>query len=220
MNDLTTNPQSSLPSRQTWSALSAPLKGLLLAGSFSAIADAPAMLAEVEQALPELRREATRAATRAEIMAVLSQRFAVYPQPERTDGEWSAWWGDYVNALDDLPPSAIEAGMAAYVKGPDSEFFPKPGKIRELAKTSPNRLAAAVQTGQRAIACAQGRRQEAAPVAEPAPTASVAELMADFAKQMAARNPAPTPTRPPVSGPVDGSGITQAMRDRMARDRT
>jgi hypothetical protein len=35
--------------------------------------------------------------------------------------------------------------MAEYVRQPDSEFFPKPGKLRELAQKVPNRMARAVQ---------------------------------------------------------------------------
>jgi hypothetical protein len=42
-------------------------------------------------------------------------------------------------------PAAIEAGMAEYVRQVDSEFFPKPGKLRELAQKVPNRMARAVQ---------------------------------------------------------------------------
>jgi hypothetical protein len=123
--------------------------------------------------MPVLHHEATRGATPVEIAQVLSQRFALFPQPDRSEGEWGAWWADYNSALEDMCPAAIEAGMAEYVRQPDSEFFPKPGKLRELAQKVPNRMARAVQAAERA------------------------------------------PTLPPISGPVDERGLTQAMRDHM-----
>lgn len=177
-------------------------------------------MAEAERSFAVIRREATRSASPEEIARVLAPRFALYPQPTRTDAEWAAWWADYTNALDDLPPSAIEAAMAAYVKGADSEFFPKPGRIRDLAKTTPNPLASACEGVRRNIERRQRQTQieHAPPRSEPAPKQSVAEMMAEFNKAMAEKAPAPRPTRPPVSGPVDASGITALMRQRMERD--
>jgi hypothetical protein len=178
----------------------------------------PALMAEAEQSMAVIRSEATRSATNEEIARILAARFALYPQPVRTDAEWAAWWADYTNALDDMPPSAIEAGMAAYVKGPDSEFFPKPGRIRELAKTTPNPLAMTCEALRRNIERRQRTLEhvEPAPKAEPVPKESVRELMADFKAQMAARNPArPPPTLKPTNGPIDERGLTQAMRDHM-----
>lgn len=193
----------------------------MLAGRSDLIAAAPSLLAEAERALPALRQDALRPASPAEIMHVLSMRFAVYPQPDRTDSEWAAWWSDYTAALDDLPASAIEAGMAAYVKAPDSEFFPKPGRIRELARTVPNRLAAAVQTAAYALHHAQVRatdRPEEGAVATPVEGGreAVRTMLADFHKRLAENSPPPKPERPPVSGPVDERGLTQTMRDHMA----
>jgi hypothetical protein len=84
-----------------------------------------------------LIEEARKPATEQQIKQIIGSRFALFPQPERTDAEWSAWWADYLSALDDLTPAAIEAGMAAWVRSIDAEFMPKPGKLRELAKTTP-----------------------------------------------------------------------------------
>lgn len=194
----------------------------LLDGRSSQIAEDRQLLAEVTKALPALRQEATQPASEAEIIRILSQRFALYPQPDRTDGEWAAWWADYTNALDDLPPSAIEAGMAEYVKGSDSEFFPKPGRIRELAKTSPNRMAMAVEAARNAIRHAEvlehAKQRSEAPTAPQteADKDRVRAMLAEFARQMAEKAPKPKPAPPPVSGPVDEQGLTQLMRQRLA----
>ena len=184
------------------------------------------LLAECERALPVLRHEATRGSTSREIIAVLSKRFAVYPQPDRTDGEWDAWWADYIEALEDMPPSAVEAAMAEYLRQPDSEFFPKPGRIRELARTVPNKMARACQIATWAVQRAQHRadaeRLAAEPRHEPSPAekVQVGRMLASFKREMAERNPAKErPNLPPVSGPVDEHGLTQTMRDHLSRMR-
>lgn len=193
---------------------------MLLGSRSSEIAESPCLLAELRDALLSLRREATQPATAAEVVAILAPRFAIYPQPDRTGGEWDAWWAEYTHALDDTPPAAIEAGMAEYVKAPDSEFFPKPGKIRDLARTTPSKLATAVLTGQWALRRAEESAREYVTEAPkvPVPKESVREMLAGFHKAMAERAPAPKPTLPPISGPVDGSGVTQAMREQMRRN--
>jgi hypothetical protein len=181
-------------------------------------------MAELEAALPAIREEATRRATRQEIVAILSKRFAVYAQPERTDAEWDAWFDDYTQALEDLPPYAIEAGLAEYIKGADSEFFPKPGRIRELARTVPNRMAQVAQLATWAVRRAQSRREaEAIAFAQrerpsEAEKLAVNHMLQSFKREMAERTPKSTRhERPPVSGPTDEHGLTQAMREAMAR---
>jgi hypothetical protein len=179
----------------------------------------PHLMAEAERSFPTIRAEATRSAAPEEIAGILAARFALYPQPTRTDAEWAAWWADYTNALDDLPPSAIEAGMAAYVKGPDSEFFPKPGRIRDLAKTTPNPLAIACDGLRRNLERQHRQLQigRDAPPEPPAAKESVRDMLASFHKAMADRAPAKRTLAPPISGPVDERGLTQAMRDHMAQ---
>jgi hypothetical protein len=181
------------------------------------------LLDEAERALPGLWAQAHGGSTPAEIAKVLSARFALFPQPERTDGEWTAWWTDYNDALLDLCPDAIEAGMAEYVRQPDSEFFPKPGKLRDLSQSVPNRLARAVQVAERAVRWArqEAAAQDTAIVPErrqpsEAEKASVRHMLEAFSREMAERAPqTKRPTLPPISGPVDERGLTQAMRDHM-----
>jgi hypothetical protein len=174
--------------------------------------------------MPVLHHEATRGATPVEIAQVLSQRFALFPQPDRSEGEWGAWWADYNSALEDVPPAAIEAGMAEYVRQPDSEFFPKPGKLRELAQKVPNRMARAVQAAERALRYARdvaayeevpGGIEPEKPEPTEADKAAVLAALASFKREMAAKAPAPKPAPPPTSGPIDGAGLTALMRDHM-----
>jgi len=67
------------------------------------------------------------------VIAALTPLLAIYPQPERSEGEWRAWWAQYAEDLADVPPAALQEGVKAYRRGGDSEFFPKPGKLRALA---------------------------------------------------------------------------------------
>lgn len=103
------------------------------------ILEAPILLEEVRRVLPDLEREARRPATAQEIETIVGTRFAIFPQPQRSAGEFAAFWADYGLALEGLPAAAIEAGMASWVKNPDAEFLPRPGKLAELARKAPNR---------------------------------------------------------------------------------
>lgn len=88
--------------------------------------------------LETLRRRATQPSGPDGVKAVVGRRLALYPQTEMNPGEWGAWWADYFEALEDIPTVAVEAGMAAWVRRPESQFMPKPGQLRELAMNTPN----------------------------------------------------------------------------------
>jgi hypothetical protein len=57
---------------------------------------------------------------------------SVYGVQDKSEAEWGAFWGIYVEALSGFPATAIREGVKAYIALPDSEFFPKPGKLRSL----------------------------------------------------------------------------------------
>lgn len=228
-NHLTNLPQKT----PIWPALSQALSQQLRDGtsSVSDIVSDPVLVAECRAALPAIRDFATTPASREEIMAVLGKRFAVFPQPERSEGEWAGWWEDYLEALDDLPRPALDAAMAHYVKQPDSEFFPKPGRIRELAKTAPNPAALAYWKANNAVRQAdieaENREAQAtgpAPAPEVAPEPrpdrdAVRRMLADYIASHNALK-ADRPARPafkPAQGKVDETGITPEMRELTGR---
>lgn len=122
--------------------LTGPLKSWLLdepcdAKAIEVISQSPILQRQASEAYMPIVREARRPATEEQIRDIVGSRFALFPQPERTDEEWAVWWAEYIGALEDLTPAAIEAGMKAWVRSIDAEFMPKPGKLRELAKTAP-----------------------------------------------------------------------------------
>lgn len=144
--------------------LTGPLKCWLLdepsdAKAIEVLSKSPILLREADEVAMSIRREAMRPASVDQIKSIIGSRFALFPQPERSDGEWDAWWADYIASLDDIPPASIEAGMAAWVRSIDAEFMPKPGKLRELAKATP-----ATSKWTRAL----DRIRQATPKAEPA----------------------------------------------------
>lgn len=206
--------------------LSGPLSSWLLTERSDSVAidtirKSPILSAEAREAMPALRDAALAPATEAQIRAIIGQRFALFQQPERTDGEWAAWWSAYFDALSDLTPFAVEAGMAAWVKRPEAEFMCKPGKLREMATTVPheNRWAKAHHRAQRATFV------EPKPVpAEPddrsdRPSAEeVARIMAEFHAAMQAKDPAANrpKQRPSPQGRVDDRGVTDEMRALLA----
>lgn len=100
----------------------------------------PALHAEVTAALPALMaaRDASMVpAAPTDVFAIIGRRFATYPQPERSDAEWAAFWDDYYDALQGVPLEALGAAMRAWVKT-DEQFLPKPGQLRKLADAQPN----------------------------------------------------------------------------------
>jgi len=203
--------------------LSGPLSSWLLTERSDAVAvetirRSPILVEEAKAAMPALRQAALAPASEAQIRAIIGQRFALFPQPERSDGEWAAWWAAYFEALADLTPFAVEAGMAAWVRSADAEFMCKPGKLRELATTVPsdNRWAKAHYRAQKATAEAV-KPEEPARVAGPNPTREeIADVMASFKMTMEAKDPLLKMRskfeRPSPCARVDNTGVSPEMR--------
>lgn len=207
--------------------LSKPLESWLLVErsddvAIRTIAASPILRAEADKALLDLREAALTKATPDQIKSIIGQRFVLFPQPQRNDGEWAAWWADYIEALSDLTPFAVEAGMAAWVKRPEAEFMCKPGKLRELATTVPNdnRWAKAHMRAQKATYVppkpepVQIEDRSARPSSE-----DIAAEMAKFHAVMADKDPIAKmqlKRRPPPQGRVDERGVTAEMRALLA----
>lgn len=207
---------------------------MLGSGTGVEIAADPDLAMECLGVLPILKALAITPATPEMVMVILRRRFAVYPQPDRTEGAWTEWWSAYLSALKDCSEPAIEAAMDAYVKLSESDYFPKPGRIFALAKTKPNDATVAYSNARAAEALinrgAAEARQHVGPEAvqalavgafrpRHAPTPAERKAVSSMAAQMAkviedrkASRPKP-PQLPPVQGKVDGSGITPEMRE-------
>jgi hypothetical protein len=100
------------------------------------IAADPALFAECRDNLPAIQAACEAAlipAGEANVAKAIGSRMAVYPQPDRSDDEWVAWWSCYYDALADLPAKSIEAAMLDWIRSP-AQFLPKPGELRELAR--------------------------------------------------------------------------------------
>lgn len=177
------------------------------------IASDPELLGEVRAALPALKAVADAKAGTEGVKAVVGRRFAIYPQPPRTDAEAAAWWADYFDVLSDVPLASLEAGMRAYVADPESEFMPKPGKLKELAFTTASRSLTRYFRAKKALEIADAPQAISGPRVRPE---EVTAILADFqAKSMPTR-----PVRPPMpstAGKVDEGGLTAEMRELIAR---
>lgn len=227
-NDLTL---SDLPEKRITPVLSPHLAALLEAepsAAPNAIADIASYMALREEAkavLPVLKAAALQKAGRRGVSEVIGRRFALFPQPDRSDGEWAAWWEDYYETLGDVPWAALEAAMAAYVADPSSEFMPKPGKLLELARTTPNKAVRAYDRASKAVAYHQQAAALPPPSERRLPTdeerAQVMNMLGHYKRTMAQRDldaPKPPPL-PSIAGKADERGITPAMRDLLARQR-
>lgn len=189
------------------------------------IAKSEILRSEALSLLPAMRAEARRPATADQIKTTISTRFALFPQPQRNDAEWAAWWADYIDALEGLPASAVEAGMAAWVRSPDAEWMCKPGKLRELAATVPNsnRWARAHRIATAACVELPPETDKAkTPERDRLDAEAVKALMADFHAQMKAKAPPPvslTRSIPSPCAPVDETGVSEEMRALLAKQR-
>lgn len=179
------------------------------------------LLAEARVALPALRNRALLPACAPGVREVVGKRFGLYPQPERNEAEWAAWWDDYTEALSDLPKSQIEAAMKAWIAKPESEFLPKPGQLRDLARQASNPAAVAYHRAREASAivtvAAEPYRGATAPQGfiRPMPTgrdveAVRAKAAAFMAAHESARKPAVT-FKGAHGATIPGRAITAEM---------
>lgn len=190
------------------------------------IVAAPALAEEARAALPALREAALRPAGEVGVGRVLGRRFALFPQPERTDAEWAEWWTTQCEVLAGLPEAALEAGMRAWIRDPKSQFLPLPGRLRELALTTNNPAAVAYHRARLATRQTPTRegdliltppRLRGLPEPSAADKAAVRRAAADFAAQVEARRARPVPPSARVPATVDPTGLSAEMRALIAR---
>lgn len=195
------------------------------------------LLDECRRVLPAIRGRATLPATNDEVEQIIGAKFATYRQPERTDAEWAMFWADYHTVLADVPGSALKAAMDAILKDPKIEFLPKPAKLREIALMTENRAVRAFDRARQAIELADKPPVDDGPKVplpelkigglrlEPsaADKARVQRQMRDYIAQDDARKAAQATARkanlPDSSGPATESGVTEAMKAKIAKDR-
>lgn len=144
------------------------------------IAMVPALVDEARAALPALRALVTAPAGPEGVKQVVATRFALYPQPARTEGEWAAWWADYFHVLAELPLVGLEAGMRMWIATPTSEFLPKPGQLRDLARLAPSRAIARYERARQAVRLADAALRT---TPEPADPAAVKAMLAEYLGQ-------------------------------------
>jgi len=172
--------------------------------------------------LPALKAVAEHKAGDDGVRAVIGRRFALYPQPERDDGEWAAWWADYFDALADVPLACLEAAMRAWVQRPDSQFMPKPGELRALAHRTPSRTLQRYHRAKRALQIADAPKAPAITQTTPEGVhvdqqSAVRKMLSEYQAAYAARQPAPRSAMPSTAGKPDAGGLTPQMRELIAR---
>lgn len=230
MNDQPRNlPASSPPAKPTWNEPSPDLKLLLESSESQAsdIARVPALVAEAKRLLPTLKARAAYPAGVEGVRSIIGRRLATYPQPDRTDGEWTAWWQDYFDALKDVPQPALEAAMTKWVRDPN-EFLPKPGQLRYLATTTAYAEGLAYDRARKAVEIEPqftgDRLHVEAPTARgiPEPTASdkakVKRWASEFIASVGEKTAAAAPIRA-NQGAVDETGITPTLRALIEKQR-
>lgn len=181
-----------------------------------------ALREEARAALPALKAVAKFKAGAEGVKAVIGKRFVLYPQPERSEGEWNAFWEDYQDVLSSVPLASLEAAMRAWVAKPNSEFLPKPGQLYDLAHRTVSKSLRRYQRVKRAMDLIDNPE----PVREPIPdgvaidnAAEIKRLMAEYVGQVGQRAAAQAPSLPSIAGKPDDRGITPELRAVLARQR-
>lgn len=239
MNAITPSPQlpqSSQPSGQISTVLSPGLASLLHneqsdLKAVTAIVGSAVMLAEAKAVLPSLLEDARRPAGPEGVFRVISRRFATFPQPERDEDEFIAWWADKYDALADLPESALEGAMRHWIKTGDTGFLPTTAWLRQHALGMPNKAVKAYDRCKAAVEYEAPRQLETPydlapklqkmPRGEPssADKARVRRMFADYADKLDAQKVKAKPEKRHYGDPVetDAAGLSPTMRALMAR---
>jgi hypothetical protein len=93
----------------------------------------PTIAKDLQIACGRLEHAAAPASSE-QIITALAPMVTLYGVADRQPAEWKAFWGFYVRALGDLPIEAIHAGVQDYIERAGSEFFPKPGPLKEICR--------------------------------------------------------------------------------------
>lgn len=197
------------------------------------IANTPLMLAEAQDAYPAYHAAVKAPSGLDGVRRVIGSRFALFPQPQRDDAEFAAWWADYIDALEDVPEHALEAGMRVWIKR-GGQFMPKPGELRELAMTTPSPKVDALNRLRQAMTFStipkgpvlqyRSREEieaEAGKIAE-GQRLNRERVLSMAQETMAALKPAERerPVRPAISAQVDpATGVSPELKALVARQR-
>lgn len=89
------------------------------------------------------------------IIAALTPMVTLYGVSDKSQAEWSVFWGFYITALGDLPAEAVQRGVDEYVADAKSEFFPKPGPLKAICEKHAVPLRMAANRARKALEKAQ-----------------------------------------------------------------
>lgn len=132
------------------------------------IAINPTLRAEAERLLPILTR-ASQPAADEEVLAILVKHAPAYGVHAKSDGEWAALFGSYLEALEGLPAYAVEEGFVRWNRGEGhkdlamSGFYPRPPQLYQLVQLSRNELGMAKYRAQKALEFVEDRGLEWTP---------------------------------------------------------
>lgn len=125
------------------------------------------------------------------------------------------FWEVYFDALQDFPLVAVKLAVSDYAKGPESEFFPKPGPLRKLAADHATVPLRAHSRARAVAGTALAPRERTAK--SPAEVARVKAMLADYVAQVEAKRVPGAAYQPPPPK-TDAQGLTAEMRASMARE--
>lgn len=214
MNDLT--PTNAQPPTLSDLAISAPLWKLLSSNvgaqaEIEEIAADPRLRSEALAILPALMLRASPSGDE-RVMRALRPLVLVYGASEATKAP--AFWQAYYAALSGLPVEALARGITDYTSAPDSEFFPKPGPLRALCDKHAEPIFKAASRARRALEVPTMGRT----LPSEEEKAGVANMLRDFSASVQAKEITKVrPAQPSIAGKVDQHGITQEMRELIAR---
>lgn len=112
--------------------------------------DDQVILGELRSACVALKRHVEPCGPKA-VVAALGPLLSLYGVADKSENEAKAFWGFYIDALQDLPVEALRAGVAEYVADGKSEFFPRPGPLKAICERHAIPLRMAANRAQKAL---------------------------------------------------------------------
>lgn len=127
---------------QTWADASADL------------AADPGAVAELKEAWPAIEAAMEPCGGQA-VVEALAPLMALYGVPRRSEAEAKAFWGFYIRTLEEVPLQALNEAIGDYVADARSEWFPKPGPLKEICDRRSIPLRMAFSRARKALEIAQ-----------------------------------------------------------------
>lgn len=131
--------------------------------------------------------EAAKApAPEAQLLGILIRQAPAYGVHAKSDGEWAALFASYLDALEGMPPWAVEEAFVRWARGEGhansamAGFYPKPPQVAMLAQAAKRDLVMAAYRARKALEYVEDHVPRITPAERVERGAQLRDLLADL----------------------------------------